>query len=786
MLRVRDVLAVLAGIYLTRMAWDDPSESLAATAHLSFYVAREEVDNNNNNNKKGDGGDTTGSITRYMTPTLLDVDGDGSAEGLASPVYYTTDKVWRLQILDLKPAAVHSQDKTHVAPFQPALLYESDDIVIEDYIMEDIQPISMTTGQVLLKQQSSQDTSTKQLKENKYNDIVLNDNNRKYFCGNDWHDASQKCSTPCPGGQASECPSGERCFADTPCDIAQLLEKDNKKNSRNTQSTLISIDDLYVTPGGGLPSIFTLWSNGIVTTHSLTANATESRGSKRRPPASKLQVKPMWTTNVMKGGKRPYAWSDLHVTYLDAIDAGNLDGMLLVQAAVDFFPPHLDNSTITTEDDPNDLETMLFLTALDGRTGKIIWEADVLKSYSDQVNDMPLPVEPGTSSSARRRSGIPFNMDENGSGLATNCLHNYRRSLLTSGALPYLYWGDEDAVVHALHFETQPQTKPHAKAKKGHDHNKKHQHQPHRGKPNVVVSKTHRGIQVRSLRNGRSLCHVSLWHETLYADLNHDGVLDATFMMTGKHRLPGEDETTDMSEDEKWIYKLMLRVVEDEEARVQSRRDQRYHHVCHSMTLSGIPPREELFTYPLCELDHEQNEELPETEPGPPLAVEAMRGKGHDLILGVNNGILHRVRSNGRKQWELHGRHHENFPTWEDGSYALIDRIDARKVIPSTRPVIVTGDNSMALVAPRSGTLLSTAAFPQPVTQRPVLVDFNGDGTSDLIVTTVDAFWGYHVSVRTGSSVFFRIAVGLLLMGVMLALIRNRFGPKPGKRSTDP
>eukprot|EP00977_Amphora_coffeiformis_P013615 scaffold3608_cov183-Amphora_coffeaeformis.AAC.2 len=775
MIRVRDVLAVLASIYLTRMAWDDPSESIAATAHLSFYVAREEADNKNKD------GSSSSSMTRYLTPVLLDVDGDGAAEGLASPVFYAADKEWKLQILDLKPAAVHSQDKTHVAPFQPALLYESEAIVMEEFVMEDLQPISMTTGQVLLKHDSSQqDGPNKQLKDNKYNGIVLGDKNRKYFCGNDWHDASQKCSTPCPGGQASECPSGERCFADTPCDIAQVLEKDTQ-SSRNKQDTIISIDDLYVTPAGGLPSIFTLWSSGTVTMHSLTANATESRGSKRRPPASKLKVKPMWSTHVMKGGKRPYAWSDLHVTYLDAIDAGNLDGMLLVQAAVDFFPPQRDNATV--EDHPDDLETMLFLTALDGRTGKIIWEADVLKSYSDQERDAPLPVEPGTSSSARRRSGIPFNMDENGSGLATNCLHNYRRSLLTSGALPYLYWGDEDAVVHALHFETQPQTKPHAKAKNGHKHN--HHQQPHRGKPNVVVSKTHRGIQVRSLRNGRSLCHVSLWHETLYADLNHDGVLDATFMMTGKHRLPGEDETADMSEDEKWIYKLMLRVVEDEEARVQSRRDQRYHHVCHSMTLSGIPPREELFTYPMCELDHEHNEELLETEPGPPLAVEAMRGKGHDLILAVNNGILHRVRSNGRKQWELYGRYHENFPTWEDGSYTLIDRIDAKKVIPSTRPVVVTGDNSMALVAPRSGVLLSTAAFPQPVTQRPVLVDFNGDGTTDLIVTTGDAFWGYHVSVRTGSSVFFRIAVGLLLMGVMLALLRNRFGPKPGKRSTD-
>lgn len=763
MIRLRDILVALAGIYLTRMAWDDPSESIAATAHLSFYLGREEPDKEDNE----------ASRTRYLPPALLDVDGDGAAESLASLVYASRSKTWKLEILDLKPAT--NSDKTHIAPFQPGLLYESAAIELEEISMEDVQPIAMTTGQVLLKKDNAEKGGSSD--NSKLKDVAIDEKNRHYFCGDDWHDASQKCANPCPSGQSSECPTGQRCYADTPCDVTQH----GKKNKDQAQ---ISINDLFVTPAGGLPSIFTLWSSGTVTMHSLTGDAptsndsTSTTGGKRRwnreSLASKLEVRSMWETNVMRGGRKAYAWSDLHVTYLDAIDAGNMDGMLLIQAAVDFFPANIT--------DPDEMDTMLFLTALDGRTGKIVWEADVLSSYGDHEEDIPLPMEPGTSSSARRRSGIPFHVDDSGSALVTNCLHNYRRSLFTSGALPYLYWGDEDAVVQALHFETQTQTKPHAKAKKGRNHNK---HQPQHGKPNVVVSKTHRGLQVRSLRNGHSLCHVSLWHETLYADLNHDGVLDATFMMTGDHPLPGEDESADFSEDEKWIYKLMLRVVEDEEARMQSRKENKFHHVCHSMTLSGIPPREELFTYPMCEVDHEQNEALPQTEPGPPLAVEAMRGRGHDLILAVNNGILHRVRSNGRKQWELHGRHLENFPVWEDGSYTLIDRIDAKRVKPATRPIIMTGDNSLALVAPKSGTLLSTAAFPQPVVQRPILVDFNGDGTTDIMIPTADAFWGYHVTVRTGSSIFFRIAVGLLLMGVMLAVLRNRFGPHPGKRSTD-
>lgn len=47
-----------------------------------------------------------------------------------------------------------------------------------------------------------------------------------YYCGLSWCDAAYKCSKPCPNGghnvvdgvEESECPEGERCFADLPCD----------------------------------------------------------------------------------------------------------------------------------------------------------------------------------------------------------------------------------------------------------------------------------------------------------------------------------------------------------------------------------------------------------------------------------------------------------------------------------------------------------------------------------------------------------------------------------------
>jgi hypothetical protein len=38
-----------------------------------------------------------------------------------------------------------------------------------------------------------------------------------FFCGLDFCDASNECAQPCPTGYDAQCPSGQRCFANTPC-----------------------------------------------------------------------------------------------------------------------------------------------------------------------------------------------------------------------------------------------------------------------------------------------------------------------------------------------------------------------------------------------------------------------------------------------------------------------------------------------------------------------------------------------------------------------------------------
>ena len=90
----------------------------------------------------------------------------------------------------------------------------------------------------------------------------------------------------------------------------------------------------------------------------------------------------------------------------------------------------------------------------------------------------------------------------------------------------------------------------------------------------------------------------------------------------------------------------------------------------------------------------------------------------------------------------------------------------------------------MVILSP-SGKKLASVKFPQPSIQRPVLMDVNGDGVADVIVTTTDAVWAYVVVLRASSTSMFRMAVGFLLLGILLALLRNRFQRRPGTRTTD-
>jgi hypothetical protein len=248
MLRLRDVLAILAALVLTRMAYNDPSDSIAATVHLSFYVGVEDSSSSSSSSKKKDeqasggaSGAASGGDRLSLPPAVFDVDGDGAGEALvmvvqkpngdnssmmnaargvingenaaaAAPTTTDAPRIYQIKVLDLKPAgASYTSDKTHIAPFRPKVLYESQPF--EFSATSDAHPSGMATGQVLLKRRrggagSSSSSSSTSRSMQEYQGTILTDNNRKYFCGSSWHDAAELCAHPCPSGQPKECPEG--------------------------------------------------------------------------------------------------------------------------------------------------------------------------------------------------------------------------------------------------------------------------------------------------------------------------------------------------------------------------------------------------------------------------------------------------------------------------------------------------------------------------------------------------------------------------------------------------
>ena len=799
MLRLRDFAAALAIVVLTRLAYDDPSDSLSASVQLSYYLGRESVH-------------SEGKVHRLaLEPVVLDVDGDGTVEALASIMHGSSDE-WILEVLDLKPAA--STDKTHMAPFRPKSLYKSEPMNFKSGLKttEDapLLPVKMATGHVMLKGNGHRASGEAQHKLTHYKNVELNDRNRHYFCGNDWHHASQECSTPCPQGTVSDCPDGQHCYADTPCDISNVHRQEPKK-----EDVSFSVNNLLVTPAGGLPSVFSLWSNGVLCMHSLTGDypSNDAKSIKTRKAKELIGIRQMWQTAIVEDSEIvPLEWVEVSLTYVDSTDAGDQSGMVVVQAHL----IHIDHDS----EDEDELEEAIVM-AFNAETGTKLWDAS-LKAHDDDDDEeekgRKLPIVDAVQSTGRRRSLKPHVRDKKAHGLASNCLHAYRRSILTSGViLPHIFWGDSDASTRALHFEQQQHNQHAIQAKKktstrsrtpgkpGKDKSSswksllspfRHKrrvshHQSHlkRGKPNVIVSRSEDGIEVRSLKNGRPVCHLSLWHDTLYTDLNHDGVIDGVSVVTGDHHSLDDDKFL-RSEDAKWISKLATRLGDSkmlsEDAKYSEREEQQLgdqsQRLCHLYALSGVPFKEELFSVNLCGNKDPENS----LDSAPLLAVETAYGKGQDIIVALNDKTVQRFRGkSGRRMWQVSGKSHDEFPSWDDGYITLLDRIDAANVAPAARPVVLVGDTSIALISPGHGRVLATAPFPLPSIRKPILVDFNGDGTTDIVVITREAVWGYRVTIWAGSSILFRVTVGLLVISLMLAILRNRFGPHQGKRSTD-
>lgn len=787
MLRNRDMAALVLVLILSRMAWDDGNDSLSASADLAFFFPRDGI----------------------MVMNPMDVDGDGTNEALAVARAVTggPGESFVLEIMDLKP--LHSFGKSYLAPFRPQVLFASKEIRAgggDDGDAVSAYPIQIVAGQVLIqppKSRNGRDAAAAKAARAKAtpSDADFNERTRHYFCGSDWHDASTKCKTPCPKGQANECPDDERCFADTPCDA--LGEK------HGPEDTQVMFE---LTPGGGLPSLATLWTNGMVTLHSLTneksaAGSTGAGANKRK--SSNLELREMWRRHLFPKHLDfdEALWEEINILFLDAyssVEANAQHGVIVVSGSY-----YLDG------DPESDRST--FTVAIDAFKGKALWEAHSDIDPEKDDKPLPLPAVRGSTSFARRRSNIARIVNRSGLGSASaaasalpNCMSLLKRNV--KEVLPYSYWGPGDAGLAAIHLNQKktPKDSKNHRASKPHEekpapspsktkwhHRLVHRHgsknnvnsmnQPIQARPNALVVQTKGGIQIRSLKNGKALCHLSLLEKALYSDLNNDGVIDQVqILLHSKENDPMN----------KFVWNLVSKLHDEHQELKDKGANKKLlleskPNLCHALALSGMPAKEEIFSAPICGTAHERAGISPMAglDPVNPLTVESLNGRRNtrDIIVALNNGMVHRLHgTTGRKEWATSGRQQENFPTWEEGSNhrALLTRIQARHVAPPVRPLLLAGENSLAVLSAKSGAILASAVFPQISTAKPVLADVSGDGATDVIILTKDGVWGFQIAVHPGSPIALRIVVGLLLMGLMLAFIRNRYG-RQDKRSTD-
>mmetsp|Transcript_33252 Transcript_33252/g.80383 ORF Transcript_33252/g.80383 Transcript_33252/m.80383 type:complete len:792 (+) Transcript_33252:86-2461(+) len=790
MFRNRDIFALILLVILSRMAYDESSESLTATASLAFFLPRDSK--------------TTASV---LTP--MDVDGDGVSEALAMVKRKPdNNKEWVLEILDLKK--LHQRNMgTYFAPFQPKSLFTSAPVTLSTDT--NAYPVKLTSAHLVI---TDPEAGTKKgVHPDAVNNNDINDTNRHYFCGKDWQDAVDKCGTPCPQGQSSECPDDERCFADTACDILNHAGKDAEEGNNPKEFML--------TPGGGLPSLITLWSNGDVTLHSLmipgdqVAQEMENIKNRRNRFKPNLQLKEMWNVNILPEAVKVTdftLWEEYSIEFLDAhssLQAGAPNGMITIGG---FY--YVDGLYKTGSDS--------FVLTMDALTGKIIWDNFINAELFGDIQVM-LPLTRGTTSFARRRSRIPALKDEDDPmGLiealptCNNILKHHMKELL-----PFSFWGPRDASVQAVHLDLkrrdhhkshhsiQHSTRKEDARYPGHrNHHKRKRHSKHHhpiiGRPNVLVIQSRKGLQVRSLKNGSPICHMSLLEETVYADLNNDGIMDQVQILL--------DAKGPAASNSNWVRNVQEKVLNKRRELKDKGNTKKLlenaPRMCHAMALSGVPANEELFSTSLCtasrgsgDMNHVGNlPNLMSLDNTAPIIVESLAGRKNtrDIVVALNNGMVHRLQGrSGRREWTTIGsQYSDSFPTWsekndedddeDDGNNALLTRVPSVNVGPAIQPILLAGENSMAVLSVKNGGLLAAAEFPQTSIERPIIAELSGDGTADVLVLSNDAIWGYQVSVYPGSKVFLRIMTGLLYMGLLLALLSNRFGDhKQDKRSTD-
>ena len=647
---------------------------------------------------------------------------------------------------------------------------------------------------------------------------------------------------------------------------------------------------MALTKSGTLPGIATVWSDGSVSLHVITADVTPSaigsdghrtKRAKQKNIKPDLELRQLWRVYPLQPkseeiGRIQADFVELGITFESGTIYSSVDNINSNEKGKKRFG---DSGAIilggrytlltTTKQYP----VRVSFHALDVLTGTSLWDLKGNHKAKDDQNKKELPPKPiviHTTSSARRRSHLPtsdvldteFENDNafiEGDDVMTSgeCMSHFRASVLDSesGALPHEFWDNgELGTISVSRFDRSKRfggKRLKALGKKGlnllknkgksegdgrpttvlpgsalgqgrravgskaggrnsanrgggswqtdliqraipkrliNQQRYKSKH-PNLGKPNVILFHGSDGLAVLSLKNGRPVCHISLMDHSLYVDMDADGAIDTVQVVT----------TPATSTSTSGVQSLIHRIAKEQADNSAMNTPT----ICHALVTSGLPPREEVFTAPLC-LGGPINPSRSHLIAAPPLLLEGSLGYGLDVVFAMNNGVVVRYDFNGREVWRKKGGLKDGTPTWISGKTAFLGRVQFLSVHEKhssvsasshrnqhrpgspVRPILLSGEDGAALISPASGKVLASVIYPQSVSAQPLLADMNGDGTDDLLVVSKDAIWGYVVATDfRGRSGGFVLVVISLVIGVAISCLINKATGNNGKRSTD-
>ena len=230
---------------------------------------------------------------------------------------------------------------------------------------------------------------------------------------------------------------------------------------------LVDSDKYHTTAAGAWPSVWTFWSNGAVTMHSVTSEKADANPTSdfeklmltKAKNFNRAQLVQMWQVEpfLKKNNRSMTDTMDPRIRYVDAVSTGMDHGMVIISGDMDW---------IGTREDEEDEWASKFVIALSDQTGELLWQSydeveDLAESVARPMDvSSPYVKTRGRTSFNRRRSQNPnlhHKTDSVRDGQITsfvpNCLHTYRHSLLKSEAFPSFYGDEVDADLRVIHLD---------------------------------------------------------------------------------------------------------------------------------------------------------------------------------------------------------------------------------------------------------------------------------------------------------------------------------------------